>query len=356
MKSLLKKNATGLAAAAALAVSGPACVDQTPIDAPPPPTKARFVDVKTDITSIQGYVWDPEAFWHTVAMCGQDCPFPPLLIPGVPTIENAMVTGSQVVLFDPIAGKPTYQARALSNEQGGWYVEKVTARGDVPFLAVALPPDPATPALKETMPPFIPPVPQANYLPTVALKPIFTRFTKCLGQPTGVISDAGVLQAVAKYLTATGTPTTVPDLLDPAKFGGVLVTWMYLPGPPVLRVPAFATQFSAAEGRVLAIDWAPPDAPLPPEVKEFQSARGYMVKGEDQPSPIGLSVTLLAPISGPPSPIAVTTSDPVTDEASGRPWMFPPLPPLIIAPGIISFLELPGAIPGSPPPPDWVCF
>jgi len=182
------------------------------------------------------------------------------------------------------------------------------------------------------------------------LKPIATRFNYCMGQPAALLGDTGILEAVAKHLTLTGTDTTVTDLSSPARFGGVVVWWMLQPSGAGVHVPAFGTSIEANVGQVLNVNWAPPGA-LPPDV---QSERGFFVDAEAPVSGMGIVVTLLPAKAGPPAPVQFTAIDPVTDAEQGRPWAFPPLGPITVGPGI-SFGELP-AIAGGSAPPEWVCL
>ena len=321
--------------------------------------KANFIDMKTNVTHVEGYVWDPEAFWLTVASCDptKGCTLPPIVLPGVPATERSEVAGAMVSLFDPLAdpaAPPQFVANAPTDQYGGWYMDKVTSRkGGPPFIPVAIPPAPGGTPLKDNGPPFLDPIPPADYLPTMALKPIFTEYTNCLGQSVPIASDKGVLEAVAKYLTANGTTTTAADFIDPSKYGGVLIAWYYLPSDPPVRLPAFNTVLSTTAGTIYNINWAPPKA-LPPFMN--QSTRGFFVDTSTTGSPFGLFVVTLPPLMGPPSPVSLTITDPITDAPTGRPWTFPDVPPQILPPGLISYLELQGNQPGRPPPAQWVCL
>ena len=305
--------------------------------------------IESAVASVSGFVWDPEAFWWTTAMCGQDCPFPPLTVPFVPSMIRSLINGSQVVLIDPATGMPASVAPELTTPNGDWHMNQVPSRPDPPFFMLAAPPAMGTdPVPNKSFGPPIPAAPDANYLPTLVLKPVVTRWTDCTFQSAPLASDAGILSALALYLTSQGTPTQVTDFIDPMKYGGVVITWMFIPGPPVLRVPAQGTQVTADAGTMYPIAWAPPGLGPP----GLQSPRGFFVGATGG---IGASVLLLPPAMG-PTPVNFTFSDPVTDEASGRPWQFPSVPTIPVLPGVVLFNELPGLQPGSPPPPPWVCL
>jgi hypothetical protein len=225
-------------------------------------------------------------------------------------------------------------------------------RSTPPFFAVSVVP--------QGLPGFDGGLPTATYLPTLTAKPIATgKTTLCLDQAAGAVSDSGPLDAVAKFLTKTGTPTTIADLTNPMKTAGVAVWWLWLPGPGALRVPAFGAQMTADIGTTYQISWLPPGT-LPPFLN-IQSARGYFVNagppGPMGPPPApGLFVTVLPPLMGLPPAVTFTASDPVMDSTQGRPITFPPLPPSQIPPGMITFGELQGLSPGAGAPPDWVCL
>lgn len=311
---------------------------------------AVYVDPQEAVTQVSGHVWDPEAFLLTFLNCGMDCPFPPLTLPGVPTIELSLVAGAQVLLFDPMTMAPGAFSPALTTPEGAWYIQDVVSRPGVPFFMVAQPPEPGGMHLRP-IDVGLPPIPPAEYLPTNVMKPVFTSYTLCLGQSIPIASTGGVLQAVQRFLNANVAPTTMPDLLNPGRFGGVLVTWLYQPGVPVMRVPAFGATSTASAGQVLNIDWAPPGV-LPPEAN--QSDRGFYV-GPGPSSAMGITVTLLPPEAA-GTPVQFTPVDPVEDEAQGRPYFFPPLPPMVAPPGLISVLEMQSLFPMAPPPPEWFCF
>ncbi|MGQ0507697.1 MAG: hypothetical protein ACT4TC_20535 [Myxococcaceae bacterium] len=355
--------------ALAVAVLFTAACTGTSTTPPPVPSQALTVygDYVSGATFVQGYAWDPEAFFFSLAtVCPPPpapCAFPPLTLPEDPNLglhfERSAIQGATVYLFDPAQGKPAFAASTPSKASGGWQVKNVTSRPGPPFFPLwADPSGQEKPTLKAFGPTTLPPIPAGDYGPTFVLRPIFTQFTDCIGMAAPLVSKVGVLDAVAKYLTATGTPTSVADLYSPAKFGGVVVTWLYASGPSALRAPAKGSTLGAAvtspasvTARVLHIDWAPPGVGPP-----TQSPRGFFVNDAVTASPQGLTVTLLTPAAQPPTLVAFTPGDPVTDAANDRPWQFPPLPPMPIAPGTLSFNELQAVPRGSPPPPQFVCI
>lgn len=306
-----------------------------------------------DTTHLSGRVWDPEAYWIDFAYCGDPCPLPPLVAPGFVLYERSVVAGATVSLFDPLTNRLAKSSRPTT-ETGIWEIHGVPSRPGVPFFALGTH-DPAAlggkPALSNgnntTLPPMVP----GAYVPTFSMRPISTQWTQCLGQVSELLSDTGILEAVAKHRSLSGTPVTVADLQNPQKFGGVVVWWMYLPADAAVRVPAFGTEMQANVGEVLPIAWAPPGV-LPAAI---QSRRGFFVKTDMKSSPIGLTAIVLPPATGFTTEVQFRAVDPVTDAAQKRPWTFPALPPVPVAPGI-SFGQLPGLLIGAPAPPNWVCL
>jgi hypothetical protein len=338
-------------------------------DEPVAPDMANFLDGGISLTAtIQGYSYDPEAFWFTLATCpvqpapppGQ-CPLPPIIVPNTPIWEASKMTGAFVGLFDPAQPTQTnplpFMAPGPTDPQtAGWTIENVPVRPGPPLFPVAFKP----PSMGDggTTSGNVPP---ANYFPTFTFKPISTaNTTLCFSQEAAVLGDSGILEAVAKHrnLPAAGA------LLDPSVAGGVIVTWLYLAQDAIVRVPAFGAYTTASAGTTYDIWWAPPGA-LPAFLK--QSRRGFFVNTSGPPmpgqqGPIGVNVTVLPPLTGPPSPVTLTFNDPVTDDKSGnpalagRPFTFPPIPPFAPAPGIITYIGLLGNRPTAPPPPAWVCL
>ncbi len=332
-----------------LAVVATGCTYELPTEgvdggATPRPV-TRYAPTVDPQTIVAGYVWDPEAYWVSLALCGPACPIPPLVMPGIPHFEAAVVRRAEVKLFDPLSNSATLSASAPSGAQGSYSVMGVPSRGDVPFFPTAVTPDAPAATDGGAQP--------VTYLPTFTMRPVVTSWTQCLAISTVQASTIGILDAVAQAESQPGAPVAVADLVNPAKYGGVAVFWMYQPLGGSVRVPAFGTRMDANVGRVLLIDWAPPGV-LPAAAK--QSPRGFHV-GAGPVSGFGISVVLLPPLAGPPAPVTFTPVDPVTDLPNGRPWKFPALPPTVIAPGMISFGELPGIPPGpAGAPPAWLCL
>lgn len=344
-------HATVLAlAATALFLHG--CLEQPEPHLEPRNGSQHFADLGEPTSQLFGHVWDPEIMWYLLAMCDgepEPCPADPAAFPGVPAHELSILRGAQVVVIDPMDEDVAYPAEETTGDDGEWFVSNVPFREDVPFFALAEVPPAGLRPPPEGYEGFPMPAP-AQYLPTLDLKPIATNYTMCMQQQTSILGHNGILEAVAKYLTEEGTPTTVNDLLDKERFAGVVVWWLLQPVPPGIHVPAFGTQVKASAGEVLNIDWAPPGV-LP---EEIQSERGFFVNMEEDFSPMGITVTLVRPVDG-NKEITWTPIDPVEDPEQGRPWYFGELPPMTVSPGIIMFGELPAYAESLPIPP-WACL
>lgn len=337
---------TLLALALASATVLPACEDELleSVDA------GVFTDAAVGIATVQGFVWDAEAYWLAFASCGMQCMLPPLLLPFSPLYQAAAVPNAAVGLFDPTTpmNPLAYPAKGLTGLDGGYFIEGVPLRSAPPFFPIVG--TVQTAASDAGV--------RVGYLPTMTLKPIGTaKTTLCLAQSTHVVSDSGVLEAVALHRTATGTPTTVADLIDPTKTGGVVVWWLWMPGAGQLRVPAFATTVTADVGTTYSLSWIPYGVGSP-FLTAVQSKRGFYVNtmGPADPGGLPITVTVLPPLQGPPPSVTFTAVDPVTLPDGSRPFHFPTLGPIQVGPGAVTFGELQALAPGLGAPPSWVCL
>ncbi len=324
----------------------------------------EYVDVNTvpaNTVRVSGLAWDPEAFFFTLANCGQECPFPPLLSEGNPLYLQAAVNEASVLAFDPTAAPPnlTVGDPATSDPTGSWLLPSVPERKGPPFFAFnpgagavttsAFPPAPA--------PPLLPPTPPSPYVPTVTARPIYTgKAATCLAQESVHISRGGILEAVAKFLSSTGTPTLVDDLLNPARYYGVNVFWFFHAGNPAVKAPADSISLEPSTGQMFVLDWAPPGV-LPPFLQ--QSTRGYYVTNTAT-SPIGVYVVLFPNSGPPPTGIEFKVMDTKEDAAVFRPWA-PTTLPGNIGPGAVTFygwqmMYTPKPNVPAPALQGWVCL
>jgi hypothetical protein len=336
-----------------------------------PPAEAPFVPRPTFatqeetqallITRASGVAWDPEAFFFHLAQCdiafggrGQ-CPIPPFLSEGVPHYLRSMIRGANISTFDAEVPGPIGTAVTTDN-LGIWLLPTVPFRYGTPYFSLNTG-EGSVPPASEPLGPPLPLAPVSTYLPTLSGRPIFTGLSgTCTGLDNPHTARNGILEAVARHLTAQGTATTVDDLVNPARYWGAHVFWIYIAGNPVLRVPASGVALEASAGQIIALDWAPPGTlPAPPN----QSTRGFFVTNGSI-SPMGVYMVLFPNNGPPPANIQFRYKDTVTDPVSRRPWFFPNEPGSI-GPGIVIYHTnqmLYGAVPNhpSPPPPPFLCL
>ncbi|MDY7229630.1 hypothetical protein [Hyalangium rubrum] len=313
-------------------------------------------------TTLTGVAWDPESFFHQVYFClgaGPACPMPPYLSEGLPLYLNASVSGAAVQPFDPLlAGPPP--ANPLvgqpvnSDGMGIWVFPGVPSPHNrpAPYLMFnagvgSLPP-------VQIGPPF-PKVAESEYLPTLTLRPItINNNSSCTGLEAAQISKKGVLEAVAKHLTATGTPTTVEDFINPGRYAGVFVVWLYEAGNPIQRKAADGITVEHSTGRILSLSWEFPGS-LP--AADNQATRGFYVTPNAAISDIGLYVVLVPQGADVPPTMSFLFKDSRTDEASLRPWTFPPVT-VGFGPGVVNFggFQMFYPLPPIPPPPAACVF
>jgi hypothetical protein len=277
------------------------------------------VDLATLTSRVSGLAWDPEALWFSFATCGGPaCPELPILIDTNPLMLRSIVRNARVVVVDADTGQAAVEA-VTSSAAGTWTLPRVPSRPS-PYFFISVQGEGELPSEEPPgAPPSLPQVPPASYLPTVTLRPLSTRQGTCMVQEAIHASNAGILDAVARHLTLQGQPTTVADLIDPSRYAGVTVVWLYRPGFSALRVPAFGTTVTASAGTVLNVTWAPPGT-VPPEA---HSPRGFVV-ARTPDTFMGIAVVLI-PASEPVSTLTIQVRDLVSDAGQHRPWKHRPL-------------------------------
>jgi hypothetical protein len=320
---------------------------------------------------LTGFSVDPEAYFINLALCAPpgQCQMPPLYAEFSPLLQRALVRNVPVTLTDtlpdPATGQPPPPPPpTVSNAAGLWTVEKFPTRRGPPFLVLS-PANQGT--LANDVPVPMPPVPVGNYLTTVSVRPVVPAHSACVGLEALQMSDNGIMDAVARRLSAEGPAVTVADLINPARYGGVTVFWFYRPGFPVFRVPADSTTVEATSGRVLNVEWAPPGALQPTPLAPFQSPRGFFIPpGPPAPSSSIGVVAVVHPAfpPGPPPVVTYTVKDTKSDVAGGpvegRPWLFPQPLQLPVIPGVVALggLQLASKLPSTTPqlPPPSTCI
>jgi len=270
----------------------------------PPPT-----------TTVWGLAWDPEILFAGLSACGPECKFPPVIVDGNPLYARARIQGADVRVLDSGTQQEVARADAPSSATGMWKVPGLAQTASPPLFVFSRGGQ-AVPDDGETK---LPPVPAAHYLPTLALKPVYRKYSYCVATQGPLASDAGALEAVARHLTAQGTPTRVEDFLDPSKWRGASLWVLFQPtGYVKVEVtPAAGVTVQASGARVFNLDWKAPGS-ADAAVKPSQSRRGFYVT-DAATSPIGL-VAVLVPASAPAAPLTGTVKDPTTEPARGRPY------------------------------------
>ncbi|MFY2562783.1 hypothetical protein ACN469_34640 [Corallococcus terminator] len=295
------------------------CTDSDP-PAIPRIDEAPVVDLPARTTNISGVVFDPEGYFFTFMMLPEEEAEGAL--PGVfngPYVGIPAIVGGQVTLAAPGGGDLVASPASFL---GSWQVLGAPASDTTTYIASATPPaegvffDPTAPVQ----------LPEGTYYPTTFVRPILTNVTQCYGQSALLVGNAGALDAVAQHLTAGGTPTTVEDLLDPAKTGGVALLWVHQPSflADLFLLPADSVAGETTAGQLIALDWAPPEG-LP-----GQSPMGFMAL-PDPLSMVGYFALVFPPNATEPVTVSFTDTfelppgEEPDPEAPPRPFLIPPL-------------------------------
>lgn len=306
-----------------------------------------FIDAGAPSTHIGGFSYDPEAFFLNLTACGSECQSGPVLSPNSELFVHSTVHSGTVGMFDPVSAAELGQP--ASGAADGLF--------DIPALPNAAPL--VFPTLSNGQLTDAGTLPPVKYVKTLTYRPVVLgNAGGCFFVESAAISEVGILSAVAKFLSSEGTATTVADLTNPAKFGGVAIVWMFQPAyVPIFRVPSSKTTVTQSDGRLLHLDWAPPGDPGAPA--QLQSARGFFVAKGDTTSNLGLAVVLLPPSK---HELRFTATDTVTSSIAYRPWTFPavdlhiPAGSVAYAPLIMLPIPDPTGINVADPLPDWVCY
>lgn len=332
-----------------LALSLSACSIEAPTTGDPD-AGSPFTDLGPETTRMYGVAWDPEAFWYSYATwVGPPARPAPQLQVGIAHLDRSIVLGATVSLRNA-QGAVTASTASPSADGGAWLIAEVPNSNSVRY---------ATATWNGTRPDAgVPVVPVTDYQPTLTYRPIVPNGGVCYFQQAALVGNTGLLDAVAKYLTDQGTPTTVANLLDPARYGSVFVVFAYQPGASYQVLPTPGSALDAGVGQVLTIDWALPGAGPNPAL---QSNRGFFVTESGPVDAKGFFVILLPPGS---STLSATIIDSVTDAPTRRPFGFGALD-VAGAPGFVNYVPLQGTL-GPPfpdggvtaptPPADWECL
>ncbi|HZH02908.1 MAG TPA: hypothetical protein VEY30_03925 [Myxococcaceae bacterium] len=311
---------------------------------------------------ISGAVYDPEVFFfssRTFSLppeAGPDAYPPPALFEG-PYLAQSAVPGARVDLESQ--GAPV--ASSEPTTPGGQYqIGGVPVSESEEYLLAVSPPEGEVQLGADLPPPTFTPVPPARYFPAKTLRTVVPASTYCYFQMVSAVGNAGALSSVAQVRS-----TSVPELLNRATTGGIILFWVYAPSPFLnyFVIPAEGVTAATNRGTLYAIDWAPPGRGPP-----GQSALGFIAAAGGV-SPIGYYALVLPP--GAPSPVTVTFSDPgpppappgpppggppavppgaevePPPEDPGRPWTIPPFTGTVSAGVSVQHIY---AQPGAPPP------
>lgn len=315
-----------------------ACVE---VDPGQPDGGPSFVDEEL-MTEVQGFVFDPEAMFISGRTCGSACRgLGPELSLETPHLPRTFVTGARVDVVDglPATKKVSTSAKASDNK-GIFTTAPVLSRDDRPYFLMA---HAESGRLESLALEGAPPIPDGSgFVPTVNLRPMPARYGHCSFQPAPILPSNGMLEAISKAMSAAGTPTTVQDLLDPARFGGVAIIATQRPIFFIDVTPADGITLEPSAGTVFDFNWAAPDdASVPVEVKAIMSQRGFVVS-DTGASPIGIAAVVVPPGTG---EVTITVKDPVEEASSQRPWTWPAIR-VSLTPGAASFTY---AYPNLPP-------
>jgi len=280
-----------------------------------------YVDRDPPQTELNGVSFDPEAvYMYQQFICPDPCPSgAPALATYSPPFMQSLVAGGQVHVVDPLTGNDA--ATVTQTGLDGRWSAKVPQRNGAPYFTQeeggAIPPssDPDVVAL-----------PPVTYVSTHSLRPLPTGSSSvCASVPAPMISDSGIVQAVARYLGVS-----VSDLLDPGQAGGVAVIWLYRPDFFVNIGTAAGTSVESTLGTVFNIGWK-----FPGTGDATQSDRGFYVDTSSPVSALGLSVVLFdAAEAG--QVATLTGHDPVEDAAAERPWTTQPMD-ITVTPGSVAY-------------------
>ncbi|WP_257454332.1 hypothetical protein [Archangium lipolyticum] len=312
-----------------------------------------YTDLPQRKTTVSGLVYDPEAFFFSMANWPGDptqAP-PPAFFNGNPHGMRAAPMGAHVsIVGDGTAADTSGPVPPT----GAWQVLGVPTSDTTLYMARAEPPAEGVGigAPNIFSPPDFTPIPVGKYYPTTALRPILARASSCQLQVAEMLGDLGGLAAVANMMTMMDMPTTPADLADPSKTGAVVFIWVYSPSPvlDIFNIPSddFITAVEVSPNNVLqfGVGWAPPGAP---EVPPSQGPMGYFAIPAPV-SPLGyFALVIPKGTTGPVKLNFVDTKEDPKDELGPRPWRIPSVE-IPVVPGV-SFLRL-HAQPGGPPPPD----
>lgn len=334
-----------LFAALALAASG--CTFEGPIQHPDGGS-IYFNEGDHPNAQINGLSYDFETFIYNYNEWPPEGNPSPDLTPDSPFLHRAAIKGAMPSIIDLLGKNPEVKADKATGDDGLWRsAAGVPERPDLPYFTKAVV-DPKTGVASTgeggyTGAQYPTVLTGLNYLPTITHHKMFVNRPTCYYQLALMWSDAGALEAVAKYKTSHGTPTTVQDLLDPSKYGAVAVLFF---GPEVFYEFSITPNFnvdvkvSDPDAELIPINWDfPAGSPIgTPSTNPDLSRLGFEVSDKAE---LGYFVLLLpAGHTGPITLNATDIEDPNTSPLPGHPYQYPADIKLNVQPKVVNYLRV----------------
>lgn len=297
---------------------------------------------------VNGVAFDLEYFQWSTGHCppppedetppSDACPEPFLVPMYSPHLDASPIPRARVSVVDPDYSK------MVSSESVTDFTGAFNLRGVIPSregyahlraeIDKTAPAPAGEPAVPHAWDPRVPPFPEVAYVPTITAFAIESGTASCINQRAVLLSDRGILDAVARHLSTPSKPVSVANLLDPARFGGVLVWWNREPSDMMYWKPAKGVTTEVSTGTTYSVSWDLPGA----GPAGAQSPLGFFVSA-DPAANIGLTATVLPPSGESGTLVTATVTDPVTDETKGRPFAFHQLVPLSVRPGVATYVD-----------------
>ncbi|HLL54995.1 MAG TPA: hypothetical protein VK447_15680, partial [Myxococcaceae bacterium] len=161
---------------------GLACGGGPGVVAPPDNHQAPFADLGQRKAVLSGVVYDPEAFFYSLAMFPQDPEHPeqtppPALLSGIPYLLQSALPNTRVAVMD---GTTQAVASPPSTPTGDWQAIGVPGHDEARFELFATPPTGELNLGADFFPsPPFAAVPTARYFPTRTLKTVLPARTYC---------------------------------------------------------------------------------------------------------------------------------------------------------------------------------
>jgi hypothetical protein len=285
---------------------------------PPPDDDGVYLPDQKAETSVVGFLFDKEAFFFSAATCPSCGGF--VARGDGPNLQRSLIQDGAIKVHDTQSLSAVATSRAPTDEKGTWRSTPFTASQQARVLVSS------GGVGKRVAGPTVnaPAIPLGGYLPTASMRALIAHHGFCLSMDSVQLSDIGVLESVAKMLTAEGTPTTPQDLVSGDRFAAVVVLALYQQdADPLQRRPAKDLSVEVQGGRVLQINFAPPSANLPAEAKAVQSKLGFFVDASANASTQAGLAVVVVPRTSSEGKVKLRVKDPVQNQLTHRPWAHP---------------------------------